>query len=219
MSSLPHLQAHHRDFAAFRDAMIDSTDRRFGPIWWGIWEEHVSPPAGATIVDLGTGPGLFLPKLRARHPDARLLGVEVQPLMLEHARGVAADCGAELVEADLAGPLPLPDASADVVTAVMVFHELPHPPPLLDEIARVLKPGGAVVLYDWVRWPLSVYAGDEALDEDRLQHFREHCLFMPEDLAFLAKRAGLEVTELVLRRGGRFAVLVARKPSAEGAGG
>jgi SAM-dependent methyltransferase len=219
MSSLDHLQAHHRDFADFRDAMIASTDRRFGPIWWGIWEEHVAPPAGATIVDLGTGPGLFLPKLRARHADARLIGVEVQPLMLEHARGVAGACGAELVEADLAAPLPLPDGVADVVTAVMVFHELPHPPPLLDEIARLLKPGGVVVLYDWVRWPLSAYAGDEPLVEDRLQHFREHCLFTPDDLVFLARRAGLEVTEAVLRRGGRFAVLVARKPAAGAAAG
>ena len=212
MSSLDHLQAHHRDFAAFRDAMIQSTEGRFGPIWWGIWDEHIRPPAGATIVDLGTGPGLFLPKLRARHPGARLVGVEVQPEMLAHARGVAAGCGAELVEADLAAPLPLPDACADVVTAVLVFHELPHPPPLLDEIARLLKPGGAVVLYDWVRWPLSAYAAGEPLDEDRMQHFREHCLFTPEDLAFLAERAGLVVSEVVLRKGGRFAVLVARKP-------
>jgi hypothetical protein len=47
MSSLEHLQAHQRDFASFRDAMIESSDRRFGPIWWGIWEEHVSPPAAA----------------------------------------------------------------------------------------------------------------------------------------------------------------------------
>jgi hypothetical protein len=36
MPSLDHLQAHHRDFASFRDAMIESSGRRFGLIWWGI---------------------------------------------------------------------------------------------------------------------------------------------------------------------------------------
>ncbi len=35
--SLPHLQRHHRDFTAFRDAMIETAVGRFGPIWWGVW--------------------------------------------------------------------------------------------------------------------------------------------------------------------------------------
>jgi ubiquinone/menaquinone biosynthesis C-methylase UbiE len=213
--SLDHLLAHHRDFTAFKDAMIESSAGRFGPLWWGLWGQHVQPPAGATLVDLGTGPGLLLPRLRAHHPDARIIGVEVQPEMLDHARGVAAGCGAELVEADLARPIPLADGVADVVTAVMVFHELPHPPPLLHEIARLLKPGGVMVLYDWVKRPLREYldAPDALLDEDKLQHFREHCLFAPDDLAFLAERAGLDVVEVVLRRGGHFAIVVARKPA------
>ena len=84
----------------------------------------------------------------------------------------------------------------------MGSHELPHPPPRLDEMARLPKPGGAVLLHDCVRWPLSACAAGEDLDPDRLQHFREHCLFTPDDLACRAERAGLVVTELVLRRGG-----------------
>lgn len=86
MSSLEHLHGHHGDFAAFRDAMVDSTQGRFGPLYWGVWAQFVAPTTPGTIVDLGTGPGLLLPLMRERHPDARLLGVEVQPVMLETAR-------------------------------------------------------------------------------------------------------------------------------------
>lgn len=212
--SLPHLQRHHRDFASFRDAMIETSATRFGPIWWGVWDQLVRPPAGATLVDLGTGPGLLLPRQRARHPDARIVGVEVQPAMLAHARGVAEAAGAELVEHDIsAGPVPLPDGVADVVTAVHVFHELPHPPPLLDEMARLLKPGGVAVLYDWVRRPLADYLDGGALTEDSLGHFREHCQFTADDLEFLVQRAGLRVRETIGRRGGRYAIVVAERPA------
>ena len=211
-TSHDHLKGHHGDFARFRDVMIETTPGRFGPLWWGLWEQLVGPPLGSHIVDLGTGPGLILPMLRERHPDARITALEVQPEMLVMAREQAALADAELIEADLAEPLPLPDASADVVNAVMVFHELEYAPPLLDEIARVLKPGGTMVLYDWVKWPLRTYLADQEMTPELLQHFREHCLFSADDLAYLSERAGLELAEVVGRKGGKYAVVIARKP-------
>ncbi|MCB9797079.1 MAG: class I SAM-dependent methyltransferase [Alphaproteobacteria bacterium] len=211
--SLDHLQAHHGDFARFRDAMIETSAGRFGPIWWGVWDQHVASIAPRSVLDLGTGPGLLLPMLRERLPEAALTAVEVQPEMLEVARGIAREVGATLLERDLASPLPLQDGSLDVVTCVMVFHELAFPPPLMAELARLLRPGGRVVLYDWVRRPLEAYLGDDALDEDKLQHFREHCLFTAEDLEFLLRREGLRVVERVGRRGGNYAIIVAEKPA------
>jgi SAM-dependent methyltransferase len=209
--SLNHLQAHHGDFANFRDVMITTSVGRFGPIWWGVWDQHVQAEGAVTVVDLGCGPGMLLPQLRQRLPDARLIGVEVQPVMLETASEVAAGCGAEIIVADLAAPVPLPDGCADVVAAVMSFHELEFPPPLIEEAFRLLKPGGMFVLYDWVKRPLSAYLGDKALDEGLLQHFREHCLFSADDLTFLVERAGMGVREVVGRRGGNYAIIVAEK--------
>lgn len=192
--------------------MIETSVTRFGPIWWGVWDQLVRPPAAPTIVDLGTGPGMLLPGLRARHSDARIVGVEVQPAMLAHARTVAAGCGAEIVEHDVgAGPVPLPDGLADVVTAVHVFHELEFPPPLLAEMRRLLKPGGVAVLYDWVKRPLADYLEGQAPTEDTLQHFREHCLFSAEDLEWLVRREGFAIREIVGRRGGRYAIVVAER--------
>lgn len=216
MSSLPHLQQHHGDFARFRDVMVETSPGRFGPIWWGVWQTYVDAPDAPpvqTVVDLGTGPGLLLPQLRARYADARIVGVEVQPDMLETATRSAADAGAELVRADLNEPVPLPDGVADVVSCVMVFHELAFPPPLLEECMRLLKPGGHLVLYDWVRRPLAAYMGDDpVLTPDRLQHFSEHCLFAADDVDFLLERAGFQIQERVGRRGARYAIWVCRKP-------
>ncbi len=209
--SLSHLQAHHGDFSRFRDVMIETAVGRFGPIWWGVWDQHVRAEGAVTVVDLGCGPGMLLPQLRDRLPRARLIGVEVQPVMLQTAEQVAADCSAEILAADLAAPLPLPDGCADVVVAVMSFHELQFPPPLIDEACRLLRPGGVFVLYDWVKRPLSEYLGDQPLDAALLQHFREHCLFSTDDLAFLVERAGMTIREVVGRRGGHYAIVVAEK--------
>jgi SAM-dependent methyltransferase len=96
---------------------------------------------------------------------------------------------------------------------VHVFHELPFPPALLDEIFRLLKPGGVMVLYDWVKRPLAEYLEGGSLDEDTLEHFREHCLFSAEDLEWMAERAGFHLRETVGRRGGRYVVVIAEKPA------
>lgn len=210
--SLPHLLRHHRDFTAFRDTMLETSPSRHGPLWWGMWEQLVRPPAAGTFVDIGTGPGLLLGMLRARYPDGRVIGVEVQPVMLAAARPLAEACGAEIVEADVAaGPLPLPDGVADVVTAVHLFHELPFPPALLAEVQRLLRPGGVFVMYDWVKRPLQDYLEGGPLDEDTLQHYREHCLFSADDLEWMVTQAGFRVRELIGRRGGRYAIVVAEK--------
>lgn len=209
--SLPHLQAHHTDFAAFRVTMDETAPTRFGPIFWGIWDQHVRAAADATVVDLGCGPAWHFPLLREHVPAGRLIGVDIQPEMLPVARARAASVGAEIVEADLAAPVPLPDGVADVVMAVHVFHELPYPLPLLDEIRRLLKPGGVVLLYDWVRFPLSEYLGDDEPTPERIEHFREHCTFSLPDLEFLVRRAGLRIRESLGRRSGHYAVIVAEK--------
>lgn len=211
MDSLAHLRGHHGDFAAFRDFMIETSPGRFGPLFLGAFEQLATPPADGTFVDLGCGPGVLLGLLRQRYPAARVIGVEMQPAMLESARAVAASSGAELVEADLAGEVPLADGIADVATAIHVLHEIPRPMRFLATLQRLVKPGGVLVLYDWVRRPLRDYLETRALDDDLVEHFREHCSYAPEDLEWMLQQHGFTVRETLGRKGGRYAMVFAER--------
>ncbi|MDX2222676.1 MAG: class I SAM-dependent methyltransferase [Rhodospirillaceae bacterium] len=210
--SLPHLERHQREIGEYVARVRENADARFGPGWWGVWDQHVTLPADGHVVDFGAGTGRLLELLRARYPQAALTGVELHPALLAIAREAATTIGASIIQADLGLPLPISPASADVAVSSMSFHELPYPPALLANAARILKPGGFFVMLDIVKCPLETYLDKKALSPDTLDHFREHCLFAPEDLAFMIRTSGLAVKEVVLRAGGRFAMIVAVKP-------
>lgn len=211
--SFEHLERHQRDLDAYRSNVRNSAEVRFGPGWWGPWDQYVDLPEGGHIVDLGCGPGTLLGRLRARNPEARLTGVELHPALLEEAQQHLADAQVSLIQGDLAVPVVIPDASVDVVVSSLSFHELPHPPHLLENAARILAPGGTFVLFDIVKWPLATYMQGKELTQDTLDHYREHCLFSAEDLAWLVQAHGLEVQEVFTRHSGRFAYLFAQKPA------
>jgi SAM-dependent methyltransferase len=212
--SMDHLARHQRDVEEYKANVQASAKGRFGVSWWGLWDQHVHlPESGGTVVDLGCGPGTFLLGLRERAPQTRLIGVELHPALLELAREAAREADFEVVVGDLGLPVALPEASADVVVSSLVLHELPYPPDLLTNASRLLRPGGRLVLFDIVKWPLATYLEGRTLDRDSLDHFREHCLFTPEDLATLVSLAGLRVEEVVTRNNGRFAWLTAVKPT------
>lgn len=103
-------------------------------------------PSNWVVGDLGCGTGALLPAL-APHA-ARVIGVDASGEMLAAARdrmkGLA---NVELREGALEA-LPLPDASLDAVTLMLVLHHLPAPADALGEAARVLKPGGRLLIVD-----------------------------------------------------------------------
>ena len=74
----------------------------------------------------------------------RVTGVDASAAMLAHARTRVGD-GAALHLLDLAGPLPFPDSSFDVVLAPLVLHYLEELAPTLREFHRVLRPRGTLV--------------------------------------------------------------------------
>jgi SAM-dependent methyltransferase len=209
-----HLRAHHRDFAAFAQQMVDSHARRFDATFWGFVATY-APKDVRRVVDLGTGPGLLLPELAARFAGATVAGVDGQPEMLARARALAAGNSRLAVIAHdvTTGAVPGVEAgSVDVVVASHVLHELERPSLLLDEVARMLRVGGVVFLSDWVRAPLASYfEGKRPESDDEFTHFSEHCRYTPEDVAWLVAQSGFVVDEWISRRNGRFITLAARK--------
>jgi ArsR family transcriptional regulator len=103
-------------------------------------------PEDWVVGDLGCGTG---PVAQALAPFvARVVSVDDSTAMLDAARerlqGIA---NVELREGELEA-LPLPDRSLDAATLILVLHHLPDPAKVLAQVARVLRPGGRVLIVD-----------------------------------------------------------------------
>jgi SAM-dependent methyltransferase len=107
-------------------------------------------PAEARIVDIGAGTGTFAIALAARAPGAAVVGVDVDPEILELARGKEGSA-AVTWELARAGELPLPDDSCDRAALSLVLHHLDADGKraALAETRRVLRPGGSLHIVDW----------------------------------------------------------------------
>jgi ArsR family transcriptional regulator len=99
-----------------------------------------------TVGDLGCGTGQIAEALApwVHH----VIAVDESPAMLQAAkRRVRGLANVEIRRGDLEA-LPIPDTSLDAITCVLVLHHLPAPERALAEAARVLKPGGRLLLTD-----------------------------------------------------------------------
>ncbi len=195
-----------RDERALR-RQIERYELRFNPAFWQFWDERVAPrlPSAPVIVDVGPGPGLFLRDLSARLPDAQLYGVDSNEAMIENARALDYAGPAptlSLLDVETA-PLPFEDASVDLLTMTAVLHAFNDPFTFLrEQAARVVKPGGRFMLYDWFRQPMRDYIArrliepggpEETRYERALEQFRVHNKYTLDDWAWLLGESGMTV--------------------------
>ncbi len=102
-------------------------------------------PSHALAIEIGPGEGGFLPDLASRFE--RVLALDNAPAMLERARQQCAEAQLDNVDcllADALQPQLLP--LADCLVCNMVLHHMPAPAEALQRFARLLKPGGSLVL-------------------------------------------------------------------------
>jgi ubiquinone/menaquinone biosynthesis C-methylase UbiE len=113
-----------------------------------------SLPAGARVLDVGTGPGLVPVRIGRRAPHLRVDAVDLSPEMIEQARvNIAAAGLADRVTATVAdvADLPFEDGAFDLVVSSISQHHWADPVAGLAEIVRVLRPGAEAWIYDFRR--------------------------------------------------------------------
>jgi phosphatidylethanolamine/phosphatidyl-N-methylethanolamine N-methyltransferase len=101
---------------------------------------------GGRILEVGVGTGISLPDYDRK---CRLFGVDISEGMLRKAEERVSELGLSNVEGLAvmdAENLSFPDASFDVIVAQYVITTVPNPEAALNEFARVLKPGGEIIL-------------------------------------------------------------------------
>lgn len=130
------------EVARFR-AMAANAERHERQLW-----ERAGIGAGATVLDLGCGPGALLPLLADRVGcNGTIIAVDADPVACTTARAVAAalDVSVQVVQADAAAT-GLPPATVDVILARnLLVHNGPRAEELLAHAATLLRPGGHLI--------------------------------------------------------------------------
>lgn len=153
--------------------------------------ELVVPVFGKRVLDVGCGDGVL--SVRLAQEGAQVTGLDDDLRMLEAARCRAGNATIRptFVGGD-AEALPFPDGSFDIVVAITILCLLSDPKKAFREMARVLQPGGRIVIGELGRHSLWAvmrrFAGWLGARKWRLARFRT-----AGDLKELTHAAGLEV--------------------------
>jgi ubiquinone/menaquinone biosynthesis C-methylase UbiE len=143
---------------------------------------------GDSVLDVGCGTGEVALLAKSRAKAGKVYGIDPAPEMIAVARSKAArkkldiDFRVGVIEA-----LPFPDSSMDVVTSSLMMHHLPEDLKRrgLVEVYRVLKPGGRLLIADFMR-PTGSFVGHLFLALTRHRGIKNGI----EDLSKILREAG-----------------------------
>jgi ubiquinone/menaquinone biosynthesis C-methylase UbiE len=127
---------------------------------------HAGGPGSARLLDIGSGTGVFLREVKRNYPRLAVTGLDLSaPYLSVAGRRLAHWSRVELIEG-AAEAMPFGEGEFDIVSVIYLLHELPPRTrrAVVEEIRRVLKPGGTLIVVD------SLQTGDEP-DYDGLLDF------------------------------------------------
>lgn len=149
-------------------------------------------PDGAAVLDVGTGPGVLLVELARRRTDLHLTGVDLSADMVAAAqRNLRSTGGRATARVGDVTDLPFPDESFDLIVSSLSLHHWDDPAAAAGELARVLRPGGRLQIYDFRFAPfdeLATAAGGTARfagREPQRELVRTRALLFPRCVRFV----------------------------------
>lgn len=113
--------------------------------------KELALPKNSTLVDIGTGTGFFAQAMLNKLPSSTCIGFDISQNMLNwtNENRVPKLNSRYNVKLMPENSIPTEDNSADLVFMIAVYHELDNPEILLNEIHRILKPTGKLLICDW----------------------------------------------------------------------
>ena len=191
-----------RPEGALGRVMLSFMNYTHGPLTnWGL--KLVDVQDGWTMLDVGCGGGFTIRRLLKRSKDAQVYGIDISEESVAKAKKVNADVLDKqvFVTQGSAEKLPYEDEKFDLVTAVETVYFWPNLPGCLQEVRRVLKPGGKFAIL------VEVIEGDSVWTKvvDGMT------AYSPEQLKKLLDDAGFVDTE-IHRKKPSYASIIGTNP-------
>jgi len=178
---------------------------------WFVARRAAAMTGHGEAADLGCGPGQLAIELARRAPGLHVTGIDLSDEMLAQGQDNARRAGvADRVSfrrgdaASLTGDaqqIPFPDASLDLVVSTLSLHHWSDPVAVLDEIARVLRPGGSFLIFDLRRdmaapfwlllWFVTHVVVPAALRRANESLSSRNAAYTPQEAALLAEQSRL----------------------------
>jgi len=152
--------------------------------------------AGDEVLDIGSGPGYLTDEIALQvGSSGRVLGIDRSPDMLALSRRRCAERAQVSFQQADAAKISSPSAAFDAAAAIQIYEYVADMDNALQELYRLLRPGGRAVIVD-TDWASLVWeAEDRVLAERIFNAWEEHLAdpHLPRRLAPLLRRAGFEI--------------------------